>query len=82
MDIDRVRIGNRRRLGSVFKDAYLVSGTLTKLSADRLVDPSSDVAYYEGEVELVRADLELLGDVELIPRMPAEVVIKTGHGQC
>ena len=37
------------------------------------------MAYYEGEVELVSADLALLGDVELIPGMPAEVVIKTGQ---
>ena len=63
----------------MFKDAYLVSGTLIKLSADRLIDPSSDVSYYEGEIELARADLALLGDVQLIPGMPAEVVIKTGQ---
>lgn len=80
MDIDRVHVGQPAEVRfSVFKDAYLVSGTLTKLSADRLIDPSSDVAYYEGEVELVSADLALLGDVELIPGMPAEVVIKTGQ---
>ena len=80
MDIDRVHVGQQAEVRfSVFKDAYLVSGTLTKLSADRLIDPSSDVAYYEGEVELVSADLALLGDVELIPGMPAEVVIKTGQ---
>jgi epimerase transport system membrane fusion protein len=80
MDIDRVHVGQPAEVRfSVFKDAYLVSGTLTKLSADRLIDPSSDVAYYEGEVELVSADLVLLGDVELIPGMPAEVVIKTGQ---
>ena len=80
MDIDRVRVGQPAEVRfSVFKDAYLVSGTLIKLSADRLIDPSSDVSYYEGEIELARADLALLGDVQLIPGMPAEVVIKTGQ---
>ena len=44
MDIDRVRVGQDVELRfSVFKDAYMVSGILRKLSADRLVDPDSSI---------------------------------------
>ena len=38
MDIDRVSVGQSAVGFSVFKDAYLVSGVLTKLSADRIID--------------------------------------------
>ena len=80
MDIDRVQVGKPAEVRfSVFKDAYLVSGTLTKLSADRIIDQSSDVAYYKAEIELLEDDFKLLERKELVPGMPAEVVIKTGQ---
>ncbi len=80
MDIDRVQVGQPAEVRfSVFKDAYLVSGTLTKLSADRIIDQSSDVAYYKAEIELLEDDFKLLERKELVPGMPAEVVIKTGQ---
>ena len=80
MDIDRVQVGQSAEVRfSVFKDAYLVSGTLTKLSADRIIDQSSDVAYYKAEIELLEDDFKLLERKELVPGMPAEVVIKTGQ---
>lgn len=80
MDIDRVRVGQPAEIRfSVFKDAYLVSGVLTKISADRLIDQASDMAYYEAEINLFEEDLKLLGDVELVPGMPAEALIKTGQ---
>ena len=52
---------------SVFKDAYLVSGVLTKISADRLMDQASDMAYYEAEINLFEEDLKLLGDANSFP---------------
>ena len=80
MDIDRVRVGQSAEIRfSVFKDAYLVSGVLAKISADRLIDQASDMAYYEAEINLFEEDLKLLGDVELVPGMPAEALIKTGQ---
>ena len=80
MDIDRVQVGQSAEVRfSVFKDAYLVSGTLTKLSADRIIDQSSDIAYYKAEIELLEDDFKLLERKELVPGMPAEVVIKTGQ---
>ena len=51
MDIDRVRIGQPAEIRfAVFKDAYLVSGVLVKVSADRLVDPATEIPYYSAEI--------------------------------
>ena len=80
IDIDRISPGQEAEIRlSVLKDAYLVTGTLSKISADRIVDERSDVAYYDAEIVLHDDDLRLLEGVELIPGMPAEVIIKTGN---
>jgi len=80
MDIDRLRLGLPAEIRfSVFKDAYMVSGTLANLSADRLIDENSDQPYYAADIEILPEDLALLGDAKLIPGMPAEVIIKTGE---
>jgi len=80
LDIDRVRIGQPAEIRfSVFKDAYLVSGKLTKLSADRLIDEASNLPYYSAEIALLEEDKFLLEGMDLIPGMPAEVLIKTGE---
>tara|TARA_A100001011_G_C13571508_1_gene540582 strand:- start:54 stop:485 length:432 start_codon:yes stop_codon:yes gene_type:complete len=79
LDIDRVKVGNTAYIRfSVFKDAYTVSGSLSKVSADRLVDQKSDLPYYAAEVELNEDSLQLLEGMSLVPGMPAEVLIKTG----
>jgi epimerase transport system membrane fusion protein len=80
MDIDRVSVGQDAEVRfSVFKDAYMVSGFLKKLSADRLVDEGSDTPYYSAEIDLHEEDLNLLEGMTLVPGMPAEVLIKTGE---
>ena len=80
LDIDRVRIGQPAEIRfSVFKDAYMVSGKLTKLSADRLIDEASNLPYYSAEIALLEEDKLLLEGMDLIPGMPAEVLIKTGE---
>lgn len=80
MDIDRVQVGQEAEIRfAVFKDAYLISGSLVKLSADRLIDENTEFPYYAAEVALDSADLKLLGGMALVPGMPAEVLIKTGH---
>ena len=80
MDIDRIRIGQPAEVRfSVFKDAYLITGQLTKLSADRLIDEGSDLPYYAAEIKLAEEDLYLLQGMELVPGMPAEVLVKTGE---
>lgn len=80
MDIDRVKIGQSAEVRfSVFKDVYLVSGQLMKLSADRLIDQEADLPFYSAEIKLVEEDLFLLEGMALVPGMPAEVLIKTGE---
>lgn len=80
LDIDRVTLGQPAEVRfSVFKDAYMVSGTLVKLSADRLIDPETDFPYYSAEIKLLQDDLYLLEGMTLVPGMPAEVLIKTGE---
>ena len=73
MDIDRVSIGQEAEIRfSVFKDAYMVSGVLTKLSPDRLVDQETDTPYYSAEIKLLEEDLVWLDGMSLVPGMPAE----------
>lgn len=80
MDVDRIKIGQTTEVRfSVFKDAYLVSGELTKVSHDSLVDAVTGYPYYSAEVKILQSDLSLIGDAELMPGMPAEVLIKTGE---
>ena len=80
MDIDRVSIDQAAEVRfSVFKDAYMVSGVLTKLSPDRLIDQETDMPYYSAEIKLLEEDLFLLDGMSLVPGMPAEVLIKTGQ---
>lgn len=49
------------------------------VSADRLVDQTTAQPYYAARVEVDEAMLAGLGDVEMVPGMPAEVMIKTGE---
>lgn len=80
LDIDRVRVGQAAEVRfSVFKDAYMVTGTLLNLSADRLVNEDTGQSYYEATVKLLEQDLYLLQGMEIVPGMPAEVLIKTGE---
>ena len=79
MDIDRIKIGQQAELRfSVFKDAYSITGTVSQLSHDRLVDDRSGEPYYQSVVTLLEEDLALLYPYELVPGMPADVLIKTG----
>ena len=79
MDIDRIRVGQEVEARfAVFKDAYAITGVLTKLSADTLIDETTGESYFEAKVELLEEDIALLGPYRLVPGMPAEVVVKTG----
>ena len=80
MDIDRIRVGQEAEVRfAVFKDAYTITGKLVKVSADSLVDEATGKAYFEAKVELLEEDLQLLGDDQLVPGMPADVLVKTGN---
>lgn len=80
-DIDIVRIGLP---AFVHLSAYSsritpkVNGTVKMVSADRLTDEVTKQPYFLARVEVARAEIErLTPKVELIPGMPAEVMIVT-----
>jgi HlyD family secretion protein len=61
-----------------------VEGTVIYLSADRLVDDHAEAGqpagqpYYLAKIEINEGALEKVPGVDLIPGMPAEVMIRTG----
>lgn len=91
IDIDRVKVGQVAEIRfSAFKtrDVPTIEGTLISLSADRIVEGSKnakennagDAAYYLARVEVSPEGLRALraADLELVPGMPAEVLINAG----
>jgi epimerase transport system membrane fusion protein len=88
IDIDRVTVGQVAEVRfSAFqtRDLPTIEGRLISVSADRLVrDPKEtsggDSAYYLARVEVSPGGLQALraADLELVPGMPTEVLIKTG----
>ncbi len=82
MDIDRVSIGMDATIRfSAFKNATTptIHGSLSKISADRLVDEQTGQPYYLIQVVVSEEGKKMLGSLILIPGMPAEVLIKTGE---
>lgn len=91
VDIDRVTVGQVVEVRfSAFKtrDVPTIEGTLISLSADRIVEAnkdnkesrSSEASYYLARVAVSPAGLEALSaaHLEMVPGMPAEVLINTG----
>jgi epimerase transport system membrane fusion protein len=85
MDIDRVKVGQLAEVRfSAFKsrDTPKMEGKLIGLSADRLVDEHhpEQMPYYLARVEVTPDGLRDLAKqrLELVPGMPAEVLINTG----
>jgi membrane fusion protein, epimerase transport system len=88
IDIDRVKVGQVAEVRfSAFKtrDVPTIEGTLISVSADRIVGDSkenknAETAYYLARVAVSPEGLEALSaaDLELVPGMPAEVLINTG----
>lgn len=88
IDIDRVKVGQVAEVRfSAFKtrDVPTIEGTLISVSADRIAGDnkernSAETAYYLARVAVSPVGLETLSaaDLELVPGMPAEVLINTG----
>ena len=85
MDIDRVKIGQSAEIRfSVFrsKDLPRIEGKILALSADSLVseDPQH-TPYYLARVEVSPDGLDTIArqHLELLPGMPAEVLVRTGN---
>ena len=82
MDIDRVHVGLVAEVRfSAFKQALTpkMMGKLINLSADKLTDERTGAPYYSAKIELTPDSYAKLGDMELLPGMPADVLINTGE---
>jgi epimerase transport system membrane fusion protein len=82
IDIDRVRVGLLAEVRfSAFKQVLTpkMHGKVINLSADRLIDEKSGLPYYQAQIELTPDSYLKLGEMELLPGMPAEVLINTGE---
>lgn len=81
-DADDVRAGIKayiRLLPFKTKMQPVIEGSILSVSADRLVDNRTGVAYYEAIIEVEREVVsEALGNTELQPGLPAEVIIGQG----
>ena len=80
IDIDRVSEGQeaRIRFSTFGSRAPTIFGTLLSLSADALPNEATGASYYLARVQVNPDSLGELGDMALLPGMPAEVYINTG----
>jgi len=83
IDIDSVRAGQSADIRfSAFDMRYthVITGTVVKVSADAMQDPQSELQYYEAEVQVDAEGITQMREegFNLVPGMPAEVLIKTG----
>jgi HlyD family secretion protein len=79
-DIDQVKFGQSVSLRFTALDQKFtpeVFGTLTKVSADSIVDETTGKAFYEAEVTPLANELTKLGDQSLVPGMPVEAFVRT-----
>lgn len=61
------------------RNTPILVGKVTFVSPDRLVDKNRGVSYYLCHVQVSSDELKKLGNKELRPGMPVEVIIKTGE---
>jgi epimerase transport system membrane fusion protein len=84
IDIDRVTVGLKSEIRfSAFKQALtpVMEGKVIHVSADSFTDERTGVPYYLAQVEVTPESLKKLSEVnfQLVPGMPAEVLINTGE---
>ncbi|MEI8608177.1 HlyD family type I secretion periplasmic adaptor subunit [Enterovibrio norvegicus] len=79
-DIDQVSAGMKAQIRLTalsMRSVKPLNGELLTVSADRLVDEQSGLAYYLARVELVDDVQEMLNGIALYPGMQAEVMLLT-----
>ncbi len=57
----------------------VVDGKVESVSADLIVEPQANIAYYLARVAVTPEGLKKLGQRQMQPGMPAEVIIRTGE---
>lgn len=80
--IDRMRVGapvDVRFAAFAHSPQLVVEGTIHSLSADVLVDPGTNAPYYLARLTITEEGMKKLGNRQLQPGMPVEVVVKTGE---
>ncbi len=83
-DIDKVLPGLKADVRfSAFhsRTTPVLEGRVLNVSADRLVDRATNMPYYLARIQVPDTELQKLKErgLELLPGMPAEVIIKTGE---
>jgi len=81
IDIDRVTEGQEAMVSfSAFSSGLVptIYGTVIGISADRLIDQNNGAPYYLARVKVTEEGMADMGDLVLVPGMPAEVFITTG----
>lgn len=82
INVDEVQVGQPVVLRfSAFSSRTTpeIDGVLGRVSADALIDETTQMPYYRAEVTIPADQLAKLGDLALIPGMPVEVFIQTGE---
>ncbi|MDR0775404.1 MAG: HlyD family type I secretion periplasmic adaptor subunit [Azonexus sp.] len=80
--IDRVQPGREtdvRFSAFAHSPQLVVPGKVESISADLLTDEKSGVSYYLARVSVTEEGMKILGNRQMYPGMPAEVVIVTGE---
>jgi len=81
-DIENTSIGQEAEVrfsGLSQRKTPILHGEVVALSPDRLVDQQTGESYYEARVMISQEEIDKLGDVHLVPGMPAEIMILTGE---
>jgi len=55
-----------------------VNGTVTRVGADLVREPQTQLAYYPGAITISDEEIRKLAGLKLVAGMPAEAFIKTG----
>ncbi len=81
IDIDRISLNQEAtiRFSTFGNMAPTIFGRLIHLSADSFVDEMTGAPYYQARIEVTAEGMEDLGELQLLPGMPAEVFIATGE---
>lgn len=80
VDIDRVAVDQDAtiRFSSFGNSVPTIFGRVIHISADSFVDENTGAPFYTARVEVTPEGMAELGELTLIPGMPAEVFIATG----
>lgn len=81
-DIDEVFPGSTARVQLTaysFRTTPPVTGTVSLVGADSLVDQTTGLPYFEVRISISDEDLEALPNVRALPGMPGQAMIETGR---